>query len=326
MEMKTLLVLAVVLVLAVAPALGQDTKLIKNVPDINQPPLGPGVPIMYPPPWVPPAMPPGTFHSWCTPTAAANVVWYWDKVMARWTNVMPPMTGNAWIDQKILAQHLGYFMDTNDLTAMFIGGGVVDGHPGTFIVGTTMVSPPFRRYNPFDGLMGIQKYLFWNMPPIGTNIGLDYFNPLPSFGKSQFEPERTSFDETIGFGYLRTRLLSGRPVLASFVYWNPIVPAAWNNYQDRWGKYYDWGQPMTTYFYPGDPDNPEPFEENMSVCGHTVTVVGYMRQYDPDGAGPLPKANWMICHDTWPGTGDATGNVVIPFRKDLWMGSMLNAP
>jgi hypothetical protein len=318
--MRALLVFAVVVVLVAAPAHAQ-TKLIPNVPDINQPPLGPGVPILYPPPWVPPAMPPGTYHSWCTPTAAANVVWYWDKVKARWTNVMPPMTGNPWADQKILAQHLGYFMDTNDLTAMFIGGGVVDGHPGTFIVGTSMASPPFPRYNPFDGLMGIQKYLFWNMPPIGTNIGLDYFNPLPSFGKAQFQPERTSFDETVGYGYFISRLNAGRPVLANFTYWNPIP----YNFSNKWGAYYYWGQPMTTYFYPGDPMN-DPFEENMAMCGHTVTVVGYLKQYDPDGAGPLPLTNWFICHDTWPGTGDAAGNVVIPFVRANWLGSMLNAP
>jgi hypothetical protein len=204
--------------------------------------------------------------------------------------------------------------------------GIVDMHPGTFMVGTSMASPPWPRYNPFDGVMGIQKYLFWNFPPVGVNMGFDYFNPLPSFGKTQFQPERTSYDETIGFGYIRTRLIAGRPVLVNFEYWNPIVPASWNNYQDAWGKYYDWGPWITAFTYPGDPQN-DPFFEDMSTCGHTVTAVGFLRQYDPDGAaGPLPMRNWIICHDTWPGTGDAAGNVVIPFDKNLWIGSFLNAP
>jgi hypothetical protein len=49
--------------------------------------------------------------------------------------------------------------------------------------------------------------------------------------------------------------------------------------------WYDWTQPMG--------------------AGHTVTGVGYATNFDPDGGGPWPQTDWVICHDTWSTTPPA---------------------
>ena len=56
---------AVVVVLGLAGFISAQNKLVPNVPDINQPPVGQvqggfAVPMPYPaPPWIPGALPPG---------------------------------------------------------------------------------------------------------------------------------------------------------------------------------------------------------------------------------------------------------------------------
>ena len=48
--------------------------------------------------------------------------------------------------------------------------------------------------------------------------------------------------------------------------------------------------------------------------GHAVTGVGYKLNWDPDGAGPIPSADWVIVHDNWATTPE---NVAIPWAN--WM-------
>ena len=72
--MKTVLVVTLLFGVLAGPALAQNV-VLPGVPDINQPPFIMGMPFPYPNPWTTPAIS-GTIHSWCTPTAAANVVWY----------------------------------------------------------------------------------------------------------------------------------------------------------------------------------------------------------------------------------------------------------
>jgi hypothetical protein len=298
-EMGRIAALVLALGLVVAPALAAPLKLIVGVPDINQPPIDPGYGF-----W--------NINCWCTPTAAANVVLYWNGVMGKWPGAAPWEVAGAAGYGKLTAGHLGWFMDTNDFTIPN------DGHQGTWFEG---IGAPVGEG--FDAVQGLGKFLWWTDM---TGTGMQWGNPLLVPGKLSNVPLHSAFDKSLGYTYVKCQINAGRPICVSFTYWNPVVPGNWNNFSNEYGKYYRWGPPMTSYWYPGDPDNPE-FYEDMYGVGHTVTVVGCLQQYDPDGAGPLPKGRWIVVHDNWPGTGDPiTGNLVIPWRQDVWMHSFLSWP
>lgn len=226
--------------------------------------------------------------TWSTPTAVINVADYWDRVRRH-----PGAVGamNGW-DDKIAAGHAGWFLDTNDVAPPH------DGHVGTL-----------GR----DVPAGIVNYARWD----ATNtLG----NPLvPPPGKiGQPWSAWTVDQQPLGWGDLKAEIDAGRPVVTTVVFWNPIDTGI----EDSAARYYTWGpqitgtaQLTTTY--------PLTFTESF-VHGHAVTVVGYRENYTPPTSS-LPATNWLIVHDTWPGTGlnrpaaPEDGNMAVPF--DLWLGN-----
>jgi len=226
--------------------------------------------------------------TWSTPTAVINIADYWDRVRRH-----PGATGamNGW-DDKIAAGHAGWFLDTNDIAPPH------DGHIGTL-----------GR----DVPTGIVNYARWD----ATN---PQGNPLvPPPGKiGQPWSSWTVEQQPLGWNDLKAEIDAGRPVVITTVFWNPIDTGI----EDSAARYYTWGpqitgtaQLTTTY--------PLTFTESF-VHGHAVTAVGYRENYTPP-TSLLPATNWLIVHDTWPGTGlnrpaaPEDGNMAVPF--DLWLGN-----
>lgn len=119
----------------------------------------------------------------------------------------------------------------------------------------------------------------------------------------------TDYDDTLTF--YKNEILNGRPLVVSFDYWNPVDKdiAVTDPETGEAIDVFVWGD-----FMPGSlPPNPEEYWTYGDI-GHAVTGVGYILAWDPDGAGPIPSADWVIVHDNWATTPE---NVAIPWAN--WM-------
>ncbi len=264
-----------------------DIVVIENVPDANQPPANPyGVDI----------------SSWCSGVSAANVIWYYN------------LTGNSSaynitnsFNISEIAAYIGWFMNTNDHASQAPLG--TKGSPNRDNPG---VSGTLRS----DILPGFREYIMWN-----DSYELD--NPSDPDGKFAYFWDLSFFNDTMltlmqAWDNYTNEIDAGRPVILSFGYWNPIseTPSPLNV------TFYGWGAYETGY----QDSEQGVFEswENDGV-GHTVTGVGYIDNYDPDGPGVLPFGDWVIVHDNWPATGDPdTGHVAVPW--DEWEGMVKVKP
>ena len=301
MRIRLYLILAIAL-LPVAAVLAQPV-VINGVPDWNQPANYVNPPDSFAQPPDPPPQA-GGVANWCTPTAAANVMGWLEDVKGHvglgdglaWPNHQVPYPNldtsgagvpdgqpdfqqNKWNDGTI---EMGYYMDTQ---GWLIGAA----HAGTRF-GNGIADCP----------NGIQTYLNNNSAQQWTVWNYDIFNGAAA---------QNSFQDYLTGGLAPTipalaqvpqnGVKLGDPVLVTLDGW--INPAAANQFQDQMNSiiWYDW--------------------QNFLSGAHTVTGIGYALNYDPDGIGPLPKTDWLVCHDNWPGTGDPiTGSVAVPWRNDLW--------
>jgi len=250
-----------------------DMTFIEDVPDTNQPPT---VTL--------PTTPPGT--NYCAPMAMVNILGYWDAVMGHsnadnLTAFQQPPNLNT------VAEYLGYFMDTNNTGSPARANG---GLPGTLDV---------------DIIPGAADFIRWDAthPPV----------PPPPFGlpagKLGYDWTLTP-DWVVGLDFYTAEIDAGRPLVVSFVYWNPsdedlafIDPETGETID-----VFSWGDPMAGSM----PPNPEEYWIEGDI-GHAVTGVGYRLDWDPDGAeGPLPPADYVIVHDNWATTPE---NVAIPWAN-----------
>jgi hypothetical protein len=220
----------------------------------------------------------------------ANITEYWDVIMGHYNAV----SVNAGLPSDTVADVVGYFMATNGNNNPVCGSQsrVNLNRPGTVTI---------------DLLPGAREFVSWDStnqfpfePPGGislTKIGYVW---------------KDSLDTLVGFSLYKDQIDSGLPPIVVFNYWNPRSTGIW------------WVEPLsgdTIYLYTQDtsitnssengPDNPDeswPCAKDPQDCpeneltGHAVTGVGYAEQYDPDGMGPLPLTNWIICHDNWTST------------------------
>ena len=303
-----------VMLLVVSQAASAQPVTIANVPDWNQPATYAD---FAPPPLDPPPAF-GGVASWCTPTAASNVMgWLEDQqgfnglADGKVFNGFTPYPGNdtsgiavpdgladfdqdQWRDGTI---ELGYYMDTQDWLPP------QDPNPPGSHNGTLF--GPGR----IDCPGGIQSYLnaygnplwtmqAWNYDQWNGGMGANG-NSLQDYRNGGFAPTMPPIPAPVP----NNGIDFGDPTLVTWDCWLNLAAA--NTFTDNVNQivYYDW--------------------TGASGMAHTVTGVGYVLNLDPDGAGgPLPLADWLICHDGWLNTGHAaTGFVAVPWDENRWWGN-----
>lgn len=239
---------------------------IPNVPDTNQPPnqtLITTIPMNY-----------------CAPIAMINILHYWDVVMED-----PNATGvTAGLPPETAAEYLGYFMNTNDTGSP---DRIKFPHSGTYDMDIELGTLDFVRWdatNPY---------------PI---------NPDPN--APGLPPGKTGYDWTVvthyesilgedGFTFYQAEIDAGRPIVISFLYWNPVdldIAAYAPGSDDIVMHVFDWGEPTGGSEDPLEEWN---WQEGYECIGHAVTGVGYILNWDADDSGP---ADYVIVHDNWAST------------------------
>ena len=240
----------------------------------------------------PPDGPTGGVTNWCSPTAAANIMgWFEDN--SGDPNLMgiadgytapnaetpypdngvadgsPDYQQNQWHDGTM---ELGYWMDTQGWQS---GSGS----------GTPQNNLPGGLQSYIGSAVPMTQWTIWNHPWTGSNGAAGWQDYLGSvMGTPTLPPVTTP--PTNG-------ITSNDPVLISWDTWvTPGTGAVGTQGQVEW---YNWSQTS------GEP--------------HCTTGVGYAANYDPDGpSGGLPATDWVIVYDNWPSTGATTGGLVgVPF-------------
>jgi hypothetical protein len=251
--------------------------LIENVPDANQPPTN-----------TLPTLDPTNF---CAPMAMANVLEYWDDV----ANHANAQNATAGLPPETVAEYLGWFMDTNN-------NGSPDrnnaGQPGTR---NDDIGPGTMEFVRWDGNHSYPA----TPPPPAPAL------PAGKLGYNWITGSYCGTNYTTVLDSYKNDIDMGLPMVVTFDYWNPVFKM--NVTDPQTGQtisVHDWGTSM-----PGSlPPNPSEYWDPYNDIGHAVTGVGYILNWDPDGAGPIPSADWVIVHDNWPTTPE---NVAIPLAN--WM-------
>ncbi|NQU76902.1 MAG: PEP-CTERM sorting domain-containing protein [Planctomycetes bacterium] len=290
--------LAAVVVMGVAAVAYAAPIMLNGVPDWNQPlTYAAFVPPLDGPPG--PGGGPAGVTNWCTPTAGANVMGWWEDTQgqngigdgvafpgviaypnndtdAGAADGLPDYLQNQWNDGII---EMGWHMDTQAWRTniqhggTLFGAGVMDCPGGITTYLNNYSNAQWTVWN-YDVFNGGNSALAWNdyltgglmptLPPI----------PAPPINGLQI----------------------GQPVMVTLDVW--VDPNNQNMFDDGQIQWYDWS--------------------TSSSDAHTVTGVGYAINWDPDAGGPLLAGNWMIAHDGWGTTGV---NVAVPwddFFTNIW--------
>jgi hypothetical protein len=115
---------------------------------------------------------------------------------------------------------------------------------------------------------------------------------------------------------LKAAIDGDRLVVMTFAHWSLVDPysAILMGVPGNIGvDFYDWGPNPQGSGSPGGDALLEGWNlasDPHVATGHTVTVVGYRVDCDPDGDGPLPQTDWVVVHDTWRATPT---NVAVPW-------------
>jgi hypothetical protein len=253
--------------------------LIDNVPDTSQPPTQ-NLPTTPNP------------TNYCAPMAMVNVLCYWDIVMGHHNAI----NVTAGLPAKNVTEYIGWFMDTN--------------YPPPF-------GNPDRGNGPHLGTFdkdiapGTIDFVRWDAghPPVPPPITVPPF-PLPAgkLGYNWTVTKNCTADYGLSFAFYKNEIDAGRPLVVSFTYWNPVPPGV-NVTDPQTGEVicsFIWG---TNY---GHSSPPDPEEYWSGDIGHAVTGVGYILNWDPDGAGPLPAQDYVIVHDNWARTPK---NIAVPWAN-----------
>lgn len=254
---------------------------IVNVPDTNQPPtqtVNTTIPT-----------------SFCAPMAMANVLCYWDVVK----NDPNAINVTAGLAANTTAEYLGYFMDTNN------NGSPNRGNP-----------PPhgltFKGTKNKDIGNGTADFVRWDathwpvIPDPITNATL----PAGKLGYNWTIAMNCSVNYIATLLFYKAEIDAGRPLVVAFDHWN-LIPGV--NVTDPQS-----GQTISVFTWGGWtsqslPPNPEEHWDYGTI-GHAVTGVGYILNWDPDGAGALNQTDYVIVHDNWATT---PVNVAVPWA--WWM-------
>lgn len=300
-----LAVLSAIALQAAAPAWGQpfNPTLIRNVPDWNQPNdyaaapdnfTQPPAPPPDQPPGKPPTSPQGIFE-WCTPTAATNVMGWFEDTQGRVfaglsdgikyrnappnnrvvpypnqdTNLLNPGVAdgkqdydqNQWMDGVV---EMGFHMNTQGWAG------------GALQAGTLTAAAPIGILSYTQSFLPATRWGSWNVQNLNAGA---------------------SWNDFLTGGLKQNGAKLGDPVLVHWDKWiNTAAAHAAGQPCSKGGiDFYDWSWPTS------------------GALGHTTTGVGFWIG-DPDGAaGPMPNTNWAIVHDNWPSTNPNGGLVAVPW-------------
>jgi hypothetical protein len=222
--------------------------------------------------------------NFCAPMAMANILEYWDDV----ANHVNAQNVTAGLIPETVAEYLAWFMDTNN------NGSPARANAGS--AGTKSADIP----------VGTLEYVRWDDPIVPAP---PYLPPAGKLAYNWSVLMICMTNYTLTLDLYKNEIDNGRPLVVSFDYWNPIFKM--NVTDPETGEtisVHDWGAPK---YYSTDPiESWDPYND----LGHAVTGVGYILQWDPDGAGPILPADWVIIHDNWASTPE---NVAIPWA--WWM-------
>jgi len=214
----------------------------------------------------------------CAPVSVVNVTEYWDNVV----NDPGANMVNAGLVPKTAADYISYFVDHGNWGSPARRNGTM--YPISTGTYSADIEPGFNEFVRWDA-----AHLFTTPPPA-----------LPP-GKAGYDWNHST-DYVNGFGKHVASIDSGHPDVICFRYWNPVFSGfIMADPSGETIEFYTWGPQVSGS---GPPNPPEQWNLNygQECVGHAVTGVGYLIG-DPDGPGPLPNAQWFICHDNWPTTG-----------------------
>ncbi|HBY99738.1 MAG TPA: hypothetical protein DEO84_00315, partial [candidate division Zixibacteria bacterium] len=264
-----------------------QAKIISQVPDTQQPVTGSiGNPV----------------NNACAPVSAVNITQFWDVVRAH-PNAFHV---NAALIPNTAADYLYYFMDTNNWgSPVRMNGTVYPASSGTY---SSDIMPGMHDFVRWDVLNP-----FTTPPPAlpANKVGYDwtYNADFSDLGN-------------IGFNFHTAAIDTGRPDIICFRYWNPVNSGTFviDPTTGDTIRFFTWG-PQVSGSTPPNPIEQWNLYYGQECVGHAVTGVGYYRNYDPDGGGPLPNTNWFICHDNWSTTPK---NVALPWAN--WAATITADP
>ena len=273
--------------------------IIAGVSDANQPPTNNlGIPCAT---------------NFCVPTAAANVVEYWDAQIGH--RNAAGVAGSLSLNDT--AEYLSWFMATN---------GRLDGSCTTTVMAqwgrSNARSMGTSGTNIADLTIGLFEFARWDgdyyplagpsQPPLPLGkLGLKWR------AETKLQSDYSSLSNL--WQAYQDEIDADRPPLVSWAHWN----IQWQHTDVNGVQYYEWlgAVPDTndaSYAptYRDDDNNessaPPSFQEwNGTNLGHTVTGVGYVLNFDYPG-GPGVR-DWIIVRDNFPQTGT---NVAVPFLHD----------
>jgi len=254
--------------------------LIENVPDTNQPPTQCLATTIDP-------------TNYCAPIAMVNILGYWDAVMGH-SNAENLTAFQQPANLSIVAEYLGYFMDTNNQGSPDRLN-VVDGHLGTW---NKDIGPGTVEFVRWDA-----THAFPVLPPPPA-FGL----PAGKLGYDWTVTQNCTTVYDLSLDFYTDEIDAGRPLVVSFDYWNPDDEdiAVVDPETGETIAVFSWGEQVPCSYYP-DPE--ECWDDDI---GHAVTGVGYILDWDPDGlGGPLGEEDYVIVHDNWA----PTNNIAIPWEN-----------
>jgi len=272
---------------AISANFGFDMAFIDEVPDESQPPTQTLVTTNPP-------------TNYCAPMAVANVLEYWDDV----ANHANAQNVTAGLVPKTVAEYLGYFMDTNN-----------SGSPDR------VNNPGWPGTHNLDVMPGTTEYIRWDAThpfPIAPDPNAPALPPGKlGYNWGVIVTCDTDYNNTLNF--YKAEIDAGRPLVVAFDYWNPVSKASFPD--PATGETIDvfvWGDYIPNSLPPNPPES-----WTYGDIGHAVTGVGYKLAWDPDGAGPIPLADWVIVHDNWDTTPE---NVAIPWANWMCLWQVIPGP
>ena len=324
-----------------APANSVVVFLVNDAPDWNQPyqyllPNGPGPN---------PSPGPDPFDAWCAPTAAADLLGYWEDShglpvadgmpFAAGPNAVPWPIPAVWHDRALgdprsgaattptlTPNDLGWWMDTNNQGYAGWGNGP---HRGTYVkdvhAGLGELLQEIAALIP--GLP-----LLWMTSTRGASVAL---------GNVPSGTAATSHSSAISaWKEIVDEIKSDRPVLVHWSHWR-IAPLGQLSPGTGQGSESVYGG--TYYKFSGGPNSGDPWDNDEEWSsegdgagfnlGHTTTAVGFIAAGDPEDIfAPSAPTNWVVVHDNVSGT---PRNVIVPlstneYASGTWIANTAVSP